>query len=98
VETHIFDSIRNPLSAEMMVDTLPTAEEEQLIYVSSNTSLKTKFPTMSLHKFFYQCANQSKALNNSIGNICTNITVSYVHITIVAVEKLLVLHILSMCL
>ena len=51
VETHIFDSIRNPLSAEMMVDTLPTNEEEQLIYVSSNNSLKTKFSTMSLHKF-----------------------------------------------
>jgi hypothetical protein len=30
VETHIFDSIRNPLSAEMMVDTLPTAGEINL--------------------------------------------------------------------
>jgi hypothetical protein len=48
---HTFDSIRYPFGAEMMVDTLPTAEEEQLIYVSYNISLKTKFPTPSLHKF-----------------------------------------------
>jgi hypothetical protein len=50
VKTHTFDSIRNPLSAELRVDTLPTAEKEQLIYVYSDTSLKTKFQTMSLHK------------------------------------------------
>ena len=55
-----FDSIRKPLSAEMMVHTLPTAEEEQLTYVSSNTSLKTKFPTMSLHKFFISVQIRAK--------------------------------------
>jgi len=60
VETHIFDSLWNPLSAEMMVDALPTAEEEQLIYVSSNTSLKIKFPTMSLHKFLISVQIRAK--------------------------------------
>jgi hypothetical protein len=60
VEKHIFDSIRNPLSAEMMVDTLPTAAEEQFIYVSSNTSLKTKFPTMPLHKFLISVQIRAK--------------------------------------
>jgi hypothetical protein len=60
VETHIFDSIRNPLTVEMMGDTLPTAEEKQLIYVSSNSSLKTKFPTMSLHKFLISVQIRAK--------------------------------------
>jgi hypothetical protein len=60
VETHIFDSIRSPLSPEMMVDILLNAEEEKLIYVSSNTSLKTKFPPMSLHKFLISVEIRAK--------------------------------------
>jgi len=56
----IFDSIRNPLSPEMMVDTLSTLEEEKLIYNSSTTALKTKFPTMSLHKFLISVQIRAK--------------------------------------
>jgi hypothetical protein len=60
VETHIFDSLWNPLSAEMMVHALPAAEEEQLFYISSKISLKIKFPTMSLHKFLISVQIRAK--------------------------------------